>query len=395
MRKPPCPSMSRGHDRDARLCARRAFQQCRRRADAAAGDRRAVAHLRREAEIGGYEAAAAARPARGGLRLDRPTDRTPTAARSPSSRTPPAPGTWRSTRFRFSAGRSHPDREAEYASNYIAFLQVARRTGAASRSSPNDDDGQVDVDALEPMLDDGAVKLSRSPTCRPTADWSTRRRRSARSPRRQACPTCSTPASRSARCRSTSRRSAATALRHRPQVPARPARHRLPLRPRRLLERLTRRSSTCTRPPGPRPTGSRSGRTPAASRTGRRNVAGQARPGRRRRLRAGLGARRRSTPRRRRWPSGCASGWPRRRRTRPRPGERRCGIVTFTVDGEPAEAVAAAAAQPGSTSRLAVELRRGSTCPSRGLTELVRASVHYYNTEDEIDRFVAALAALA
>ena len=28
---------------------------------------------------------------------------------------------------------------------------------------------------------------------------------------------------------------------------------------------------------------------------------------------------------------------------------------------------------------------------ARGLTEMVRASVHYYNTEDEIDRLVEAL----
>jgi cysteine desulfurase / selenocysteine lyase len=31
--------------------------------------------------------------------------------------------------------------------------------------------------------------------------------------------------------------------------------------------------------------------------------------------------------------------------------------------------------------------------PSRGLSELVRASVHYYNTQEELDRLIAALPA--
>ena len=35
----------------------------------------------------------------------------------------------------------------------------------------------------------------------------------------------------------------------------------------------------------------------------------------------------------------------------------------------------------------------GSTCPARGLTDVVRASVHYYNTHDELDRLIEALPA--
>ncbi len=47
---------------------------------------------------------------------------------------------------------------AEYASNYIAFLQVARRQGAVVEVVPNDIDGQIDAEALRRMID-GRVKL--------------------------------------------------------------------------------------------------------------------------------------------------------------------------------------------------------------------------------------------
>jgi cysteine desulfurase/selenocysteine lyase len=47
---------------------------------------------------------------------------------------------------------------AEYASNYIAYLQVARRSGAVVEVVPNDEHGQLSVAALENMLDE-RVKL--------------------------------------------------------------------------------------------------------------------------------------------------------------------------------------------------------------------------------------------
>jgi selenocysteine lyase/cysteine desulfurase len=47
---------------------------------------------------------------------------------------------------------------AEYASNVIAFLQAARRTGASVEVVPDDDAGQIDVAALRRMID-GRVKL--------------------------------------------------------------------------------------------------------------------------------------------------------------------------------------------------------------------------------------------
>ncbi len=47
---------------------------------------------------------------------------------------------------------------AEYASNYIAFLQIAQRTGAVVEAIPNDENGQVSVDALQHLIDE-RVKL--------------------------------------------------------------------------------------------------------------------------------------------------------------------------------------------------------------------------------------------
>ncbi len=48
--------------------------------------------------------------------------------------------------------------EASYASNFIAFLQVSRRSGAVVEVVPSDEHGQVDVAALEAMVDE-RVKL--------------------------------------------------------------------------------------------------------------------------------------------------------------------------------------------------------------------------------------------
>src|SRR5205823_10419713 len=47
---------------------------------------------------------------------------------------------------------------SEYASNYIAYLHVARRTGARVEAVPNDASGELSVDALRAMMDE-RVKL--------------------------------------------------------------------------------------------------------------------------------------------------------------------------------------------------------------------------------------------
>jgi cysteine desulfurase / selenocysteine lyase len=43
---------------------------------------------------------------------------------------------------------------ADYVSNYLAYLQVARRTGAEVVTVPNDEHGQVSVDALRDLIDE-------------------------------------------------------------------------------------------------------------------------------------------------------------------------------------------------------------------------------------------------
>lgn len=75
-------------------------------------------------------------------------------------------------------------------------------------------------------------------------------------------------------------------------------------------------------------------------------------------------------------------------------GRRKCGIVTFTKDGQtPQDITSALRAQNINISvsnRTSAQLDLGA----RGLDHVARASVHYYNTEDEIARFAAAIAAL-
>lgn len=72
-------------------------------------------------------------------------------------------------------------------------------------------------------------------------------------------------------------------------------------------------------------------------------------------------------------------------------GKERCGIVTFTVEGKEPEEIRRALAE----HRINVSVSaRSSTLldmEARGLENLVRASVHYYNSEEEVERFCATL----
>ncbi|SDR11187.1 aminotransferase class V-fold PLP-dependent enzyme [Thermostaphylospora chromogena] len=76
-------------------------------------------------------------------------------------------------------------------------------------------------------------------------------------------------------------------------------------------------------------------------------------------------------------------------------GARRCGIVTFTVDGVQATRVKASLSEQGINTTVSYAANARYDLPVRGLGDLVRASVHYYNTEEELGRLTEAVAALA
>ncbi|MCD0483607.1 aminotransferase class V-fold PLP-dependent enzyme [Streptacidiphilus sp. ASG 303] len=76
-------------------------------------------------------------------------------------------------------------------------------------------------------------------------------------------------------------------------------------------------------------------------------------------------------------------------------GVRQCGIVTFTVEGHDSQDVARALRAGGINVSVSVADHARWDFEPRSLTSVVRASVHYYNTDDEIDRLVDALPAPA
>lgn len=123
-------------------------------------------HLRREADIGGYEAAADATPA-----LDHTYEAIATLLNCDADEVAVVENATRAWDMAFYALELGPgDRimtsPASYASNYIAMLQVARRTGATIDVAPTDATGQVDVDQMRARLDDDValIALTHAPT---------------------------------------------------------------------------------------------------------------------------------------------------------------------------------------------------------------------------------------
>lgn len=72
-------------------------------------------------------------------------------------------------------------------------------------------------------------------------------------------------------------------------------------------------------------------------------------------------------------------------------GENKCGIVTFTVAGHSAPEVKAYLASKAINVSASTLSSTRIDMENRGLLDVVRASVHYYNTEEEIAKFCAAV----
>jgi cysteine desulfurase/selenocysteine lyase len=76
-------------------------------------------------------------------------------------------------------------------------------------------------------------------------------------------------------------------------------------------------------------------------------------------------------------------------------GVRQCGIVTFSVDGVPASEVRQRLAEAKINTSIVTAVSAQYDFTGRGLPELSRASVHYFNTEDEIALLAGEVAKLA
>ncbi|QLY32578.1 aminotransferase class V-fold PLP-dependent enzyme [Nocardia huaxiensis] len=117
-----------------------------------------IAHLRREAEVGGYRAANERLDDLHAVKTD--IGRLINADAESIALSDSASRSW--TDFFYSVPLAPGDRilisGADYASNAIAALQRARQTGATVESIPGDSTGQLDLEALETLVDE-RVKL--------------------------------------------------------------------------------------------------------------------------------------------------------------------------------------------------------------------------------------------
>ncbi|HEX3721294.1 MAG TPA: aminotransferase class V-fold PLP-dependent enzyme [Nitrolancea sp.] len=76
-------------------------------------------------------------------------------------------------------------------------------------------------------------------------------------------------------------------------------------------------------------------------------------------------------------------------------GVNRCGIVSFTIAGHDPDTVMERLAEHRINVRTSTIFSTRFDMTARGVDHLVRASVHYYNTDDELDRMAAVLETMA
>lgn len=76
-------------------------------------------------------------------------------------------------------------------------------------------------------------------------------------------------------------------------------------------------------------------------------------------------------------------------------GVDQCGIVTFSVTGLSADEIKKELRAQAMNVTVSTREATLIDMTARGLERIVRASVHYYNTEEEIDRFVGSLAQIS
>ncbi|MCZ0737402.1 aminotransferase class V-fold PLP-dependent enzyme [Phreatobacter sp. AB_2022a] len=110
-------------------------------------------HLDLEAEIGGYAAAEREAPRLDGVYGS--VARLLNAAPDEIALMENATIAWQMAFYaqQFGPGDRILTAEAEYGANYVAYLQVARRTGAVIDVVPSDPTGELDIAALERMID--------------------------------------------------------------------------------------------------------------------------------------------------------------------------------------------------------------------------------------------------
>ncbi|HLR26090.1 MAG TPA: aminotransferase class V-fold PLP-dependent enzyme, partial [Fodinibius sp.] len=72
-------------------------------------------------------------------------------------------------------------------------------------------------------------------------------------------------------------------------------------------------------------------------------------------------------------------------------GQRQSGIVTFTAEQHSAETIKDKLADDQINVSISPKSSTLMDMKNRGLDQVVRASVHYYNTAEEIDRLATAL----